>query len=590
MSKFVIHDDDFLLDGKPFQVLSGALHYFRVPREYWSDRIRKAKLMGLNTIETYVAWNLHAPNRNQWITTGNLDLGAFLDEIAAQGMKAIVRPGPFICAEFNGGGLPAWLLNSGTIPVRGSDPRYLEPTIEYLNQVYQIVVPRQIDQEGSVILVQIENEYGAYGRDHQYLQTLTEATQQAGITVPLTTVDQPRPDMLPHGTLPELLATASFGSRSLERLKYLREIQPTGPLMCSEYWDGWFDQWEEYHHVTSVQDSAEDLDQLLSTGASVNIYMFHGGTNFGFTNGANDKGLYRAITTSYDYDAPLDEAGQPTEKYWAYRKVLEKYSAEPFPEATLPESLISPRPVGKLLGRRTLMTTIPTQGWATAEVPPTFDEMGNYQGFGIYRTTVVPASHQQLLQMAEIRDRATVLADGIVVGVMERMDRKNSVVIPAGTSQLTLLVEDMGRVNYGPRIGEAKGVIGPVRLDGVELQGWQTRPLDFDATLMNQLAETDLENASIDDSIVEPEFIYFEFDLEQPTDLFFDSAKWGKGLVWINGHLLGRYWNRGPQETLYIPAPWLVAGKNQLIIFEVEAIRLPELEFSDRLKLGPIDW
>ena len=336
-SRFAIGPTDFELDGRPHRILAGALHYFRVHPDLWADRIRKARLMGLNAIETYVAWNAHEPRRGEWRADDGLDLGRFLDLVAAEGMHAIVRPGPYICAEWDNGGLPAWLFRDPEVGVRRSEPHYLEAVSAYLRRVYEIVAPRQVDAGGPVILVQIENEYGAYGSDTSYLAELVRVTREAGISVPLTTIDQPTPQMLADGSLPGLHVTGSFGSRAADRLATLREFQPTGPLMCMEFWCGWFDDWGSHHHVTDAAASAAELDALLAAGGSVNIYMFHGGTNFGLTNGANDKGRYAPITTSYDYDAPLDETGHPTAKYWAFREVISRY-------ADVPDEVPAPRP------------------------------------------------------------------------------------------------------------------------------------------------------------------------------------------------------------------------------------------------------
>ena len=283
VGSFAVGETDFLLDGRPHRILSGAIHYFRVHPDLWADRIRKARLMGLNTIETYVAWNAHEPRRGEWDATGWNDLGRFLDLIAEEGMHAIVRPGPYICAEWHNGGLPVWLTGIPGIGLRRSEPQYLAEVQTYLERVYEIVAPRQIDRGGPVTLVQIENEYGAYGDDKDYLRELVRVTRDAGITVPLTTIDQPTPQMLGDGSLEGLHATGSFGSRATERLAALRAHQHTGPLMCAEFWDGWFDWWGGHHHTTSVADAAGELESLLAAGASVNFYMFHGGTNFGLT-------------------------------------------------------------------------------------------------------------------------------------------------------------------------------------------------------------------------------------------------------------------------------------------------------------------
>ena len=297
---FAIGDEHFMLDGEPFRVLAGALHYFRVHPDLWADRIHKARLMGLNTIETYVPWNEHSPSRGTFDTAAGLDLGRFLDLVAAEGMFAIVRPGPYICAEWDNGGLPGWLFTDPDVGVRRNEPLYMAAIAEYFDALLPIVAERQIDRGGPVILVQVENEYGAYGDDKDYLAALVELNRAGGITVPLTTIDQPTDQMLADGGLPGLHKTASFGSRATERLATLRRHQPTGPLMCAEFWNGWFDFWGAHHHTTGAAEAAAELDELLAAGASVNLYMFHGGTNFGFTNGANDKGVYQPTVTSYD--------------------------------------------------------------------------------------------------------------------------------------------------------------------------------------------------------------------------------------------------------------------------------------------------
>ncbi|MDN6793792.1 MAG: beta-galactosidase [Propionibacterium sp.] len=603
MSTFQVVDDDFLLDGHPHRVFSGAVHYFRVPPQYWADRIHKARLMGLNTIETYVPWNLHQPTPGEWITEGGLDLGAFLDAIAAEGMHAIVRPGPYICAEFDAGGLPAWLFahhaGPGPAPVRTRDPHFMNAVAGYLRNVYTILEPRQVDRGGPVILVQIENEYGAYGCDHEYLRELTDLTRGAGITVPLTTVDQPRDGMLEAGTLPDLLTTASFGSRAAERLRELRRVQPRGPLMCSEFWDGWFDQVGQHHHTTSASDAARELEELLATGASVNLYMFHGGTNPGLSNGANDKGIYLPITTSYDYDAPLDESGHPTAKYWTFREVLGRHTSLP---AEVPDSR-PPAPTcsGPFTAGAPLHEIEERLGeWTRHDYLPTMDELGQFQGFSHHRCLVPDeVDHRPsprisdgrvprpwALQIPDVRDRVVVEADGVRVGVLERMDHDTTLAIPAGTRRLDLLVEDLGRVDYGPRIGEAKGLVGGVRVEGCTPTQWETICPDLARV---PLVEQALTPGTVD-TVTAPTFLSGHVELEEAADLFLDTEGWGHGLVWMNGHLLGRFNRRGPQRTLYVPAPFLRAGSNDLLVFAVDPAAGLSWRFLDSPDLGPVDW
>ena len=586
-STFAIGEHDFLLDGEPFRVLSGALHYFRVHPDHWADRIRKAREMGLNTIETYVAWNAHSPERGVFDVDGGLNLAHFLDLIAAEGMHAIVRPGPYICAEWNNGGLPAWLFRDGTVGIRRDEPVFMAAVEEFFDHLGPILAPRQIDNGGPIILVQIENEYGAYGNDKAYLRRLVELTRAIGITVPLTTVDQPVDDMLENGGLAGLHKTGSFGSRVTERLDILRRHQPTGPLMCAEFWDGWFDDWGAHHHTTPVPQTAQDLEELLARGASVNIYMFHGGTNFGFTNGANDKGTYLPITTSYDYDAPLDEAGNPTEKYWAFRDVLARYTDVPErkpavagPSPTFSASFHQSIPLWDVVER--------LGQWSWHEDLPTADELGQYDGFTLYRTEVKTSDHA-VLTIGDVRDRAQVFLDRRTVGVLARDHRDNSIALPANISGvLELLVEDQGRVNYGPKIGEPKGLIGRARLDGDDLRRWEALPLHLtDLAVVSGALRSAL--AGPIRGLAGPAFAMATFDVSGSADLYLDTASWGKGVAWINGFNLGRYWTRGPQRTLYVPRPILREHDNELIILELQASVDPVACFVSAPDLGHTD-
>jgi beta-galactosidase len=582
VTSFAIVDDDFVLNGHPYRVLSGAIHYFRVHPDQWADRIHKAKLMGLNTIETYVPWNLHEPEPGHWVSTGQVDLGRFLDAIADEGMHAIVRPGPYICAEWSNGGLPAWLFRDPDVGVRRNEPRFMAAVEGYLKRVLTIVKPRQITEGGPVVLIQIENEYGAYGDDKTYLQRLVDITRGAGISVPLTTVDQPHADMLENGSLPSLLKTASFGSRSDERLATLRSHQATGPLMCSEFWDGWFDSWGGHHHVTDVKQSAADLDALLAAGASVNLYMFHGGTNFGFTNGANDKGVYKPIVTSYDYDAPLDEAGNPTAKYWAFRAVLGKYTE--IPEEEPAEARPAPEITAQLTAAVALLEVQEQLGsWSWSDSLPTLDALDHDGPLAVYAAEI-DTRGPAVLEFTGVRDRAQVFLNGTKLGVLSRDHHEKAITLPAGGGSVSLLVEDLGRVDFGPRIGEPKGLMGPARLDGREVNRWGVLPLD--------LSRFDAIAAALDSATARPRtlpgpmFARGEFHLDEPADLFLDTSGWGKGVAWINGFNLGRYWSRGPQVTLYVPQTVIHPGINVVTILELEAARSTVMSFVTTPFLG----
>ncbi|MEU4291844.1 beta-galactosidase [Kribbella sp. NPDC026596] len=578
MTHFAVGESDFLLDGRPFRILSGALHYFRVHPDSWADRIEKARLMGLNTIETYVPWNAHSPRPGAFDTSGMLDLERFLREVAEAGLYAIVRPGPYICAEWDNGGLPAWLFREPDMGVRRYEPRFMAAVQEYLFDVLRIVAPLQVDRGGPVLLVQVENEYGAFGDDQTYLKSVAEIIRNAGITVPLVTVDQPVDAMLAAGGLDGVLRTGSFGSRAPERLATLRKHQPTGPLMCMEFWDGWFDHWGGPHHTTSVAETAAELDALLAAGASVNIYMLHGGTNFGLTSGANDKGVYRPTITSYDYDAPLDEAGNPTEKFHAFREVISRYA--PVPDVVPASGPRAPE-TSAALGSPLRLLAGPWGSWTEHSTMPTLDELD--ARLVLFRTEV-PGEDPVLLSVGEVRDRAYVFLDGAPVGVLDRERHDRALMLPRG-GQLEIVIEDQGRVNYGRRIGEPKGLIGPVRLGSVELTDWSACLIDLDDVprLWDSMGPT------TDAPGVGPTAWRASFEVDEPVDHFLSTVAWGKGFAWVNGFNLGRYSRRGPQDTLYVPGPVLRPGHNELVLLELEVLVEPVAHFVAGPSLGPLE-
>jgi beta-galactosidase len=565
-----------------FGILSGALHYFRVHPDHWADRIEKARLMGLNTIETYVPWNAHSPRPGVFDTDGILDLPRFLRLVGEAGMYAIVRPGPFICAEWDNGGLPPWLFREPGVGIRRHEPRFLDEVEKYLDEVLALVHPHQVDLGGPVLLVQVENEYGAYGDDPAYLQALVDIIRAAGIGVPLVTVDQPVDAMLAAGGLEGVLCTSSFGSGSEERLRTLRAHQPSGPLMCMEFWDGWFDHWGGIHHTTPVERAAAELDALLAAGASVNVYMFHGGTNFGLTSGANDKGIYRPTITSYDYDAPLDEAGNPTAKYFAFRDVIARYAPVP----TKTPVAAGPAPEQSVaLGEPVRLLDDPSAwgSWTSWQSLPVLDELETDTRLAVYRTEL-PADGPAVLTFDEVRDRAAVFLDGAPVGVLEREHHESAIALPRGRGRLDLVVEDQGRVNYGPRIGEHKGLVGPALLDAVPLAGWEVLAIDLDR--VPRLWE---DGGRAGSAGVGPTAWRVHFAAEPGDDLFLDTAGWGKGVAWVNGFCLGRYWRRGPQRTLFVPGPVLRPGRNELVVLELDVLADPTARFVAGPSLGPLE-
>ncbi|WP_030231133.1 glycoside hydrolase family 35 protein [Streptomyces sp. NRRL S-350] len=558
-----IEGDDFILDGEPFRIISGGLHYFRVHPDHWADRLRKARLMGLNTVETYVPWNLHQPRPDTFRLDAGLDLPAFLDLAAAEGLHVLLRPGPYICAEWEGGGLPSWLLADPDVRLRSQDPTYLAAVDGYFGHLLPPVLDRLATRGGPVLAVQVENEYGAYADDTAHLAHLAALLRRLGVDVPLFTCDQPAD--LGRGSLPGTLATANFGSQSGRGLAALRAHRPTGPLMCSEFWNGWFDRWGAHHVVRDPAQAAQELDELLSTGASVNLYMFHGGTSFGFTNGANDKHTYRPTVTSYDYDAPLDESGDPTEKYEAFRTVLAKYAPVP-PEPTPARGPKLTAPGIALTETAPLFGSLPLpDAPVPSERPLTMEQLGQDFGFVRYET-VLPAAGPALLEVEDVRDRAQVFVDGQPVGVLERERHEHALAlaVPRAGSVLRLLVENQGRVNYGPGIHDRKGLLGGVRLNGAELTGWTNQPLPLAS--LSGLAFTGGAGP-----VVGPAFHRGTFEVDTPADTFVHLPGWTKGNVWVNAFHLGRYWSRGPQRSLYLPGPVLRPGRNEITVLELHA-------------------
>ncbi|WP_416982241.1 glycoside hydrolase family 35 protein [Streptomyces sp. T028] len=574
--------DGFLLHGEPFRILSGALHYFRIHPDHWPDRLRKARLMGLNTVETYIPWNLHEPTPGILDLDGILDLPRFLRLAQQEGLHVLLRPGPFICAEWDGGGLPFWLTSDPDIRVRTSDPRFTDAFDSYLDLLLPALLPHMAASGGPVIAVQVENEYGAYGDDTAYLKHVESSLRSRGIEELLFTCDQTDGDHLAHGTLPGVLATGTFGSRVDTSLARLREHQPEGPLMCSEFWIGWFDHWGGPHHGRDAADAAADLDRLLAAGASVNIYMFHGGTNFGFTNGANHHHAYAPTITSYDYDAPLTESGDPGPKYHAFREVIARHAGVPDEPVPSPSPKL-PLTTVELTHRLPLFQRLGHDGVHSAD-PVTADELGRRAGHVLYRTTV-PTSGTGLLHFeGGVGDRAQVFLDGAPVGVLERerYDETLPLHVPRPGAVLDVLVENMGRVNYGPRIGVPKGLLGPVTFNGEALHGWDCHPLPVD-----DVPPAVAFAPATTPTSAEPAFHKGTFEVAEPADTFLSLPGWTKGQAWINGFNLGRYWNRGPQHTLYVPAPVLRPGTNDLVLLELHGTTTPRAHLMDTPDLGP---
>lgn len=571
-----IQGDRFYLDGEPFFVHAGAIHYFRTLPEYWEDRLKKLKLAGFNTVETYVCWNLHEPQKGIYDFSGMLDLERFLQIAQRLGLYAIVRPSPYICAEWDFGGLPAWLLRDPSLRVRCADESYLSHVRDFYRELLPRLVPHQVTHSGNILMMQVENEYGSYGNDKEYLRALEAMYRENGIDVLLFTSDGPDDGMLTGGTLPEMLKVANFGSRTRNAFKKLREFEPEKPLMCGEFWNGWFDHWGEKHHTRPVKTVEWELKTFLQMDANFSFYMFHGGTNFGFTAGANHDGKYEPTVTSYDDDALLTEWGDYTPKYHAVRQIL--HEAMHLPMEPLPDSP-ELQQIGdvRLTQSASLLEQAETIGTRfTAVSPRTMEELGQNSGMMLYRTKLDGCYAPSGLFIDGLHDRAHVFLDGKPMGILYRNDAKPSLKLPAIPKEgavLEILVEAMGRVNYGPHLLDRKGIDGCVRLNNQQLSHWEifTLPLD------------NLDRLRFSDGIgaLKPAVLRGTFRAKPNADCFVHLDGFEKGVVFVNGFNLGRYWKIGPQRSLYLPGA-LLREENELLVLELDAAATDTVQLTRR--------
>ena len=559
--------DHFALDGKPFQVISGEMHYPRIPRAYWRQELRLAKAMGLNTITTYTFWNLHEPQPGVFDFSGQNDVAEFIREAQQEGLYVLLRSGPYICAEWEWGGYPAWLLRNKNIVVRSTDPAYMKAARDYLKRLGQELAPLQIGNGGPIIGVQVENEYGSFGSDHEYMKAVKQQLLDAGFTkAMLYTADGA--DVLDKGSLPELPAAINFGTGDAQRsFRILMRSRPNGPFICGEYWAGWFDHWGVRHETTSTAKQVQELEWMLKQGYSVSLYLVHGGTSFGWMNGANvDRGHYHPDVTSYDYGAALDESGRPTPKYMQFRVVIARvtgHTPPPVPDVA-PVQEIAPF---RLTKSSAMLDGLPTP--VASSDPMTMEELGQSYGYVLYRT-IIPKSAAGTLTLHELHDYAKVYADGNLLGTLDRREGTESlpVNLAAGT-RLDLLVENTGRVNYGPALrGERVGILGGVRLNDGALHGWQQYSLTLEHPERRKYSGHPCVGAC---------FYKGTFHTNSSNDTFLDTGNITKGFVWVNGIPLGRAWSIGPQKALYLPGTWLHKGRNEVVVLDLDGKGPPTL-------------
>jgi beta-galactosidase GanA len=562
---FTISGDQFLLNGKPFRIFSGEMHYNRIPKEYWKDRLTKLKAAGLNTVCTYVFWNQHEPVPGQFDFSGNFNIAEYIRLANSLGLKVLLRPGPYVCSEWDLGGLPAWLLKQPDIKLRCMDKNYMAAVERYILRLGEELKDLQITHGGPIIMVQVENEYGSYGNDKEYLIELKKLIRKAGFDVPLFTSDGPAHYLLESGTLDDVVPVVNFGGNPKNAFEELDKFRKNIPHMCGEFWCGWFTHWrDEKRGSADWERQKKELQWMLENNKSFNLYMFHGGTNIAFYAGANFSDKYEPDVTSYDYDSPLDEAGRPTQKYWDIRDMLVRYQPEGTKLIDMPDEIkFIEIPSIKLTHSANLFSNLPK---AIKSVQPKPMEMFDQNfGFVLYRTKLI-GPNSGTLKITDLNDYGLVYVDGKFIGTIDRTKKENSIVLPKtdiDNPTLEILVEGMGRINFGQQLIDRKGITERVTLGGVTLMNWEVFPLPMDNKYLSTLNFSDIDATSA------PRIFKGTFNLNETGDTFIDMSKGQKGVVWINGHNLGRYWNVGPQQRLYCPAPWLKKGENEIIVFEL---------------------
>lgn len=567
--RFSIGKNTFILNEAPFVIKAAEIHYPRIPEAYWEHRIQMCKSLGMNTICLYVFWNLHEQQPNQFDFSGNKNIAKFCRLAQKHGMYIIIRPGPYVCAEWEMGGLPWWLLRKKDIKLRTLDAYYMERVGKFMNQVGKQLADLQISRGGNIIMVQVENEFGAYGTDKPYVSAIRDLVKAAGFTdVSLFQCDWSSTFM--RNGLDDLLWTLNFGTGANidNQFKTLKEARPDTPLMCSEFWSGWFDHWGRKHETRSAKAMVQGIKEMLDRHISFSLYMAHGGTTFGHWGGANNP-AYSAMCSSYDYDAPISEAGWATDKFYQLRNLLSNYLETGKTLPDVPDSLpVISIPEIRFTKAAPLFSNLPKPKQITDILP--MEQLDQGWGSILYRTTLPVAVDRGLLKITEAHDWTQVFANGKLVGCMDRRHGENTVTLSrleAGT-QLDILVEAMGRVNFGKSIHDYKGITEKVEIiqedSQMELKNWSVYNLPVDYSFVRKM------KYARSDKLATPAYYKAVFHLDRVGDTFLDMSTWGKGMVWVNGHAIGRFWEIGPQQTLYMPGCWLKKGKNEIVVLDLK--------------------
>ena len=579
---FTVGDKTFLLNGKPFVVKAAELHYPRIPRPYWEHRIKMCKALGMNTVCLYVFWNIHEQQEGRFDFTGNNDVAEFCRLAQRNGLYVIVRPGPYVCAEWEMGGLPWWLLKKKDIRLREPDPYFMERVKLFERKVGEQLASLTIQNGGPIIMVQVENEYGSYGENKAYVSAIRDIVRQSGFDK-VTLFQCDWASNFEKNGLDDLVWTMNFGTGADidQQFRRLGELRPNAPQMCSEFWSGWFDKWGARHETRPAKAMVEGIDEMLSKGISFSLYMTHGGTSFGHWAGANSPGFAPDVT-SYDYDAPINEYGQATPKYWELRHTMEKYNdggklpappKAPMPVITIPKFVLTEyAPLGNGMGSSVQSRDIRS-----------FEDMDMGWGIADYSTALPKIPVESMLTLNEPHDFAQVFVDGKYIGKIDRVKNEKTLMLPPvekGT-ELCIRIEAMGRINFGRAIKDYKGITKEVtisaEMDGHEaswnLKNWTIVPIpDNYETAVKALSvgtETSKRTRQHAKLLTKAGYYRGHFTLRKPGDTFLNMEAFGKGQVYVNGHAIGRFWNIGPQQTLYLPGCWLKQGRNEVIVLDV---------------------
>ena len=598
---FTVGDKSFLLNGEPFVVKAAEIHYPRIPQPYWEHRIKMCKALGMNTVCIYVFWNIHEQREGQFDFTGNNDVAAFCRLAQKNGMYVIVRPGPYVCAEWEMGGLPWWLLKKKDIRLREQDPYFMERVKIFEQKVGEQLAPLTIQNGGPIIMVQVENEYGSYGENKPYVSEIRDCLRGIyGQELALFQCDWA--SNFEKNGLDDLVWTMNFGTGANidQQFRRLGELRPDAPKMCSEFWSGWFDKWGAQHETRPAKDMVDGMDEMLSKGISFSLYMTHGGTSFGHWAGANSPGFAPDVT-SYDYDAPINEQGLPTSKFWELRTMMQKYSLSPGPspkgkgnKVALPAVPKAPMPIIEVPQFR-LEKVMDLCGLVTKRVENrdvlTMEDMDCGWGMIQYTTTLPDIPRKSVLTLNDCHDYAQIWVNHQFVGSIDRVKNEKSLMLPPVKKGdvLNILVEAMGRINFGRAIKDFKGITSDVQLqteqDGHEmtytLKHWVIRTMADDYEAIKTAMASNRKEVKDNEAIVsDGGYFKGEFMLKKVGDTFLNFEAFGKGQVWVNGHAMGRIWHIGPQQTLYVPGCWLKKGKNEVIVLDIVGPKAEPIVFG----------